>query len=277
MYSSTPEQKERLVLPRIIATFGAPGDDMERQEYINRFFDDLDKGKRTLNADAGAFRKAYAQYKEVENNPEQLKALFEKTIERIGKYIQSQPAQLSEKNIVIAAYVKRIENMCEKKGVAVSDETKDLMKGITLLGKFARDSIKAEKALLTNKMEKGQTYKETLKKFATMKIVENRFLKGNGERSIGSISDMAKVLGDGENMQPLMNLVEETKGFHDLMACKPKSRSYIISSSNEITASLYEGISKECMEIRNKVISDVANMKEKDENVKTNENAQVLA
>ena len=55
-----------MVLPRMIGSLGATGDEAEIQGFVNRFFDDFDKDKSTNIEDREVFRKAFKQYSEAE-------------------------------------------------------------------------------------------------------------------------------------------------------------------------------------------------------------------
>lgn len=260
--SSTDKKKEEMVLPRMIGSLGATGDEAEIQGFVNRFFDDFDKDKSTNIEDREVFRKAFKQYSEAENSPEKMKELMENAIRRIGNYIQNQPAEVSEKQIVMGAFMKRFLKVCEQKNVQLSDETKNLANGITLLGKVARESLKTERALLTNNIEPQKSYEDVLKRYTAMKMLENRLFKGNDGKVIDNLSSMGVAMNSDEALDKVTDLVGNTKGFKDFKACSPKSRAYIISSNNKLTSKLYEDISKQCTERSNEVKLEAEKVKD---------------
>jgi hypothetical protein len=243
-------------------------DEAEKQGFVDRFFDNYAQDKRSNPEDGIAFRQSMKAFSDASNNPEQMKELMENAIKRMGNYIQNQPAKFSTTQIVMGAFVRRIMNVCEHKKIPISNEAKNLADGISLLGRVAKESMKIEKLLLTNKVE-AKSYEDVLKRYATTKMLENRFLKGEG-KTVDNISAMGVAIYNLDGLDMIANLVGETKGFKNLMACSPKNRAYIISSSNEMTAKLYEGINKECIEIRNEIKREAEKMNTK-EPVKENE------
>ena len=255
--SSKEQRKEEMVLPRMIGSLGAVGDEVEKQEFVDRFFNDYGQDKRTKPEDKTVVWNSFKQYAEAENNPEKMKELMENAINRIGKYIEKQPAELSEKQIVMGVFVKRFLKVCEHKNVSLSNETKNLANGITLLGKVSREALRAERALLTNKIDPKQSYTDVLKRYTAMKMLENRLLAGNGGKILDNLSQLGVAINSDEALDMITERVGNTKGFKDFKACSPKTRAYIISSQNEITSKLYGDISKQCAEVNKEVDKEV--------------------
>ena len=251
--TSTDKRKEEMVLPRMIGSLGAVGDEVEQQAFVDRFFDDYGQDKRTKTEDKTVFWNSFKQYADAENNPEKMKELMENAIKRIGNYIQKQPAQLSEKQIVMGVFMKRFLKVCEHKNVPLSNEAKNLASGITLLGRVAREALKTEKALLTNNIDPKQSYEDVLKRYTTMKMLENRLLVGNDGKIIDNLSQLGSGINSDEALDMITERVGTTRGFKDFKACSPKTRAYIISSQNELTSKLYSDISKQCTEPQKEV------------------------
>lgn len=88
----TGQRKEEMVLPRMIGSLGAVGDEAEKQEFVDRFFNDYGQDKRTKPEDKKVFWSSFKQYTEADKDPEKMKELMENSIKRIGNYIKNQPA-----------------------------------------------------------------------------------------------------------------------------------------------------------------------------------------
>ena len=112
--------------------------------------------------------------------------------------------------------MKRFLKVCEHKNVSLSNETKNLANGITLLGRVAKEALKLEKALLTNSIEPGKSYEDVLKRYTTMKMLETRLLDGNGGKTIDNLCLMGVAINSDEALDMITERVGNTKGFKDL-------------------------------------------------------------
>lgn len=259
--SAKPSEKEAMVFSRMIASFGADGTEVEKQEFVNRFFNDYGMKKQTNPEDKKIFQNAAKDFAEASKDPEKLKNLMENAIRRMGTCTADNLFMSAEARVAMGVFANRCLDLCEKKNIPISNEMKNLANGVALFGRVTKEIVELEKGLLTHTTDKSKTYEEALKRHTAMKILEGKLNLGTPE----TIAAMGASINADEALDMFTDLVGSTRGFKDLMACSPKTVEYLIAGNGEEIADLHNRISKEGSEIRNEINRDVENYRKQQE------------
>jgi hypothetical protein len=258
--SAKPAEKEAMVFSRMIACFGASGDEAKTQDYVNRFFKDYGKNKQTNPEDKKVFKNAAKDFEDAGKKAEKLKKLMENAIRRMG-VAAGDVFTSPESRVAMGVFAKRCLALCEKNKIEISNEMKDLANGIDLFGRVTKEVVELEKGLLTHTIDKTKSYEDVLKRHTAMKILEGKLTLGTSE----TIAAMGASINADEALDMFTDLVGSTRGFKDLMACSPKTVEYLIAGNGEEIADLHNRISKEGNEIRNEINRDAENYRKQQE------------